>query len=54
MLFIRQATKLNNVSEAKRIWDAIMSGHNREAEFWLEYIRLLRLVLCTATVTDDN
>ncbi|XP_028400531.1 squamous cell carcinoma antigen recognized by T-cells 3-like isoform X2 [Dendronephthya gigantea] len=39
-----EATKLKNISEAKRIWDSVMPHHNREAEYWLEYIRLLRQV----------
>ncbi|CAB3983959.1 Squamous cell carcinoma antigen recognized by T-cells 3, partial [Paramuricea clavata] len=39
-----EATKLDNVTGAKKIWDSVMSSHTREAEFWLEYIRLLRQV----------
>ncbi|CAB4011806.1 Squamous cell carcinoma antigen recognized by T-cells 3, partial [Paramuricea clavata] len=39
-----EATKLDNVTGAKKIWDSVMSSHTREAQFWLEYIRLLRQV----------
>ena len=38
------ATKFNNMTGAKKIWDSIMPSHNREADFWLEYIQLLRQV----------
>lgn len=37
-----EATKMHNLSEAKKIWDSVMTTHNREVEYWLEYIHLLR------------
>ncbi|XP_046840830.1 squamous cell carcinoma antigen recognized by T-cells 3-like [Xenia sp. Carnegie-2017] len=39
-----EATKLDNISGAKKIWDFIMLHHNRESKFWVEYIQLLRQV----------